>query len=514
VRIEDPLRRAARARGDHPAVVAPGGAVLSYRALDARVDGLRGRLAAAGVRRGDRVLALLHTGTALVELLHGVARIGAVLAPVDPRATCEEARWAASRIRPRLVVAVPEATDASALVAATESASLWIGGADEPVLDGAFAGEVIDGGDAAAADAGASPLDVGAAWTVVLTSGTTGRPRAVVATVGNHLASAHASAARLGVRPDDRWLACLPLHHVGGLALLVRAAVSATTVVLQRGFAVDTVLRALCDDGITQLSLVPTTLRRLLATPGASPHGLRTVLVGGARADHVLVGEARARGWPVATTYGLTEACSQVATVRPDEVIPHAGFVGAPLDGTCVRILRASGDAAAPGEVGEIAIAGPSVAAGALDAVGRIVPLASGGWLRTADRGDLDVHGCLTVLGRGDDVIVSGGENVSPDEVEGVLLAHPGVADAGVAGVPDAEWGQVVCAWIVPRGDAPTLDELRASCAARLARHKLPRRLVVLAALPRTSSGKLRRRALAASLEASASRRRPDDALG
>ncbi len=282
--------------------------------------------------------------------------------------------------------------------------------------------------------------------------------------------------------------------------MLVRAAVSATTVVLQRGFVVEDVVRALRDERITQLSLVPTTLRRLLASPGASPGALRTVLVGGARADHALVREARVRGWPAATTYGLTETCSQVATARPDEEVPHPGFVGAPLDGTRVRVVRADGEAVAAGEIGDVEVAGPTVACGALDDDGRVVPLTADGWLRTADRGTLDDRGCLTVLGRGDDVIVTGGENVTPEEIEGALLAHPRVADAGVAGIPDAEWGQTVCAWIVPRGAAPTLDELRAACAARLARHKLPRRLVVLAALPRTASGKLRRRALAASL--------------
>jgi len=128
-------------------------------------------------------------------------------------------------------------------------------------------------------------------------------------------------------------------------------------------------------------------------------------------------------------------------------------------------------------------------------------PLAPDGWLRTGDRGALDERGCLTVLGRADDVVVTGGENVAPEEVEAALLAHPRVADAGVAGVPDPEWGQAVCAFVVARpGPAPTLEELRSACAGRLAPYKLPRRLVVLDALPRTTSGKLRRRALADSL--------------
>jgi acyl-CoA synthetase (AMP-forming)/AMP-acid ligase II len=183
--------------------------------------------------------------------------------------------------------------------------------------------------------------------------------------------------------------------------------------------------------------------------------------------------------------------------------VPHEGFVGRPLDGTQVRVRREDGTLAAPGEVGDLEIAGPTIAASVLDDSGGAQPLAPEGWLRTADRGALDADGCLTVLGRADDVIVTGGENVAPEEVEGALLAHPAIADAGVAGVPDPEWGQAVCAWIVPRdGTAPSLEELRAACAGRLARHKLPRRLILTDALPRTASGKLRRRELAAALEA------------
>jgi len=476
------------------ALIAPGGEVISYGALDERVAGLQLRLRGARVEPGDRVLALLPSGTALVELLHAVARAGAVLAPLEPRSTSAEALQAASLIRPRVVLAAPAAEAVAVAVARAHGARLWCGDPD---------GAALDDAPAKRDDAVAEPrLDLDAPHTIVFTSGTTGRPRGIVLSAGNHLASARASAERLGVRADDRWLACLPLHHVGGLAVLLRAAISGSAVLLQRGFAPEAVVRALRTDGVTQLSLVPTALRRLLATPYAEPCALRVLLLGGARAEHELVGEARRRGWPVAPTYGLTETCSQVATARPDEPLPEAGFVGAPLAGTHVRIVRDDGSGAAPGEPGDIEVSGPTVARGVLGDDGTLRPLASDGWLRTADRGALDANGALIVLGRRDDVIVSGGENVAPEEVEGVLLAHPAVADAGVAGVADAEWGHVVCAWIVPRpGVAPSLEEVRRACAGRLARHKLPRRLVLVDALPRTTSGKLQRRALVASLD-------------
>ncbi|MBM4247465.1 MAG: AMP-binding protein, partial [Deltaproteobacteria bacterium] len=237
--------------------------------------------------------------------------------------------------------------------------------------------------------------------------------------------------------------------------------------------------------------------------PDAAPCALRVLLLGGARSDRALVEAARARGWPVAPTYGLTETGSQIVTARPEQAVSGDGFVGAPLDGVEVGVVAPNGRPARPGEPGVITVRGATVALGTLSDDGTLEPLAPDGWLRTADRGALDADGCVTVLGRADDVIVSGGENVTPEEVEAVLLGHPAVADAGVAGVADAEWGHVVCAWIVPRpGTEPTLTELRDGCSTRLARHKLPRRLVLVSSLPRTPSGKLKRRLLSGSLTA------------
>jgi O-succinylbenzoic acid--CoA ligase len=498
--VADWLNERARRRPSWPALVAPDGTVIPYGALEQRVAALAARLTAHGLRTGERVLALLPAGTALVELVHACTRTGVVLAPFDPRASAAEATRAAALVRPRLVVAAPGAVDAAGPAASVHGAALV------PVEPD---GSVLGSDPAAPGPRDAAPcIDLDAAHTIVFTSGTTGRPRGVVLSAGNHLASARAAAARVGAAADDRWLACLPLHHVGGLAVLLRAVIAGGCVVVQRGFDPHEVARALREDGVTQLSLVPTALRRLLDAPGAAPCALRVLLLGGARSDRALVEAARARGWPVAPTYGLTETGSQIVTARPDEPVHDDGFVGTPLDGTEVRIVAADGRPARSGEPGVITVRGATVALGTLADDGAIEPLAATGWLRTADRGVLDADGCLTVLGRADDVIVSGGENVTPEEVEAALLGHPAVADAGVAGVADAEWGQVVCAWIVPRaGVVPTLEDLREGCGARLARHKLPRRLVLVSSLPRTPSGKLKRRLLARTAEPAAQTR-------
>jgi O-succinylbenzoic acid--CoA ligase len=295
---------------------------------------------------------------------------------------------------------------------------------------------------------------------VVHTSGTTARPTPVELTHANVLANALGSAAVLGLDRDERWLCPLPLHHVGGLMVLLRSAIYATTAILDRPE------RATRDD-VTLVSLVPTQLARLLdarRTPGAR---LRTVLLGGAGADRALLERARDGGWPVAPTYGLTQACSQVTVAEPGDT----ETAGHPLPNLAVTLAAD----------GEILVRGPTVA--------------GGGTLRTGDLGRFDDRGRLLVIGRKADTIVTGGENVAPAEVEAVLREHPAVADAGVFARPHPEWGEAVTARVVLTAPASP-DELRAFAARRLARHKVPKTVEVADALPRTASGKLLRREL------------------
>lgn len=302
---------------------------------------------------------------------------------------------------------------------------------------------------------------------VLFTSGTTSAPRPVELTYDNWEANARGSAQALGLDPGERWLCALPLAHVGGLSILIRSVIYGTTAVLHERFDAERVTRALGEDGITMVSLVPTMLSRLLDAGLEHPRDLRWALLGGAAAAPALLERARHAGVPVAETYGLTEACSQAVT--------H----GRPLDGIELRI---AGD-------GEILVAGPAVARGALT---------TDGWLHTGDLGAFDERGRLTVTGRKAETVVSGGENIAPTEVEAALLAHPHVADAGVYGRPDPEWGEVVVATVVLRsGVAVTEDDLRKHCGENLARFKVPKAIEFADSLPRTPSGKLLRRALA-----------------
>jgi O-succinylbenzoic acid--CoA ligase len=474
--VPDWLERQAAVRPDHPALVTAAGS-LGFRALEARVALLARRLRAAGIGPGARVGALLGNEIPLVELVHAVPRAGAALVLLDPRLSPAEVAQQAAQARVQLVVAGAASEPAGRAAAAASGARL-------------IAVDALDKGAPVGAEPAPPVLDLDAPHTVVFTSGTAGTPKGVVLTAGNHLWSALGSAARLGAHRDDRWLACLPLTHVGGLSIVLRGAITGTTVVLHDHFEAGAVARALAVDGVTLVSLVPTALARLLPLLGAAP-ALRCVLVGGAAADPELLAAARARGLPLAPTYGLTEAASQVATAAPGD----AGLL--PLLHTSVRIRGAGGRSVAPGEAGEIQVCGPTVSPGHLAADGTLRAIATDGWLCTGDRGRLGPDGALTVLGRADDVIVTGGENVDPEEVEAALLRHPEVAEAAVAGVADPEWGQAVAAWVVPRAGAhPTLDALRAAARDHLASYKLPRHLIVVDSLPRTATGKVRRVAL------------------
>jgi O-succinylbenzoic acid--CoA ligase len=302
---------------------------------------------------------------------------------------------------------------------------------------------------------------------VMHTSGTTAAPKPIVLSDGNFFASALGSAVALGLDPGERWLCPMPLTHVGGLSIPLRSAIYATSVVLHGRFETEAVLRELMDPArrITLVSLVPTMLGRLLDAGLERPPTLRWALLGGGPIAPALLQRARAAGVPVAPTYGMTEACSQIATF------------GYPLPGVEL-ITRA----------GEIWVRGPIVAAGSAD---------GDGWLHTGDLGAFDDRGRLTISGRQSDTIVTGGENVAPAEVEAVLQEHPDVVDAGVHARADEEWGEIVVAKVVTRnGAAVDPESLRAFCATRLARYKVPKSIELVAELPRTGSGKLLRRRL------------------
>jgi O-succinylbenzoic acid--CoA ligase len=311
---------------------------------------------------------------------------------------------------------------------------------------------------------------------VVMTSGTTEAPKAVELTAGGLQAAGTGCNAALGLDAGDRWLVCLPLHHVAGLAILARAAVGGQAVVVHRGFDVGAVAAAPRRDGTTLVSLVPTTLQRLLDAH-APLDDYRRVVVGGAPLPPALRARAEAAGAPVVDAYGLSET--------------WGGFV---LDGR--PIARAEVELGAGDEIrvrGPIVLRGYRLDPGATDAA-----LDAAGWFRTGDVGAWSDDGRLRVVDRCHELVITGGVNVSPTTVETVLAEHPDVADVCVTGVPDPQWGERVVAFVVPRPGVavPTLETLRAFARGRLRAPDLPRQVVVVEAIPRTPGGKAQRRRL------------------
>jgi o-succinylbenzoate---CoA ligase len=438
--LDNWLAQRAVACPDRIAVVS-GDYEVSYAELEFEAGRAARRLAARGVRRGSTVVIELPAGLEHVVLLHALMKLGAIAYPLDTRLAADERATELERAAPALIVA--------------EGADSGLTEADLPLL-------------------GEHALDD--VCCRILTSGSSGHARPIGLTYGNHLWSAVGSAFNLGVEPTDRWLCCLPVFHVSGFSIVIRSVIYGTGAIVQDGFDVDRVAASLEGAGATVLSLVATQLSRLLEA-GVDLLPLRAVLVGGGPVPDEVLEEAIGRGATVVQTYGLTEAASQVTTLAPDEAQRKLGSAGRPLLTTHLRINE-----------GEILVQGPTVAPGVSD---------EDGWLHTGDLGHIDDEGFLYVEDRLGDVIVTGGENVIPAEIEEVLLRHDDVSDAAAVGRADDEWQEAVAAIVVLNdGALADAEELRRHCRNSLADYKVPKRFEFVDELPRSGSGKLLRRAL------------------
>ena len=455
----------------------------SYAALDDRAETLAGRLAAVGVCVDDSVAICAGTRLEFVVAVHAVQRLGAVLVPIDARGTAGEIEHRVERISPTAILC-ERGTESAVRGAATGTALSF----DEP-----------EAGATALTETDPEPFDL-PEWeladplAVLFTSGTTGEPKAVVLTLGNVLASATASAFRLGLRGDDCWHVPLSMSHMGGLAPVYRSVLYGTALSIQRDFDAESTLERLSAADATAVSIVPTMLERLLDA-GSIPE-LRFVLLGGAPCPPELLARAQERDVPVAPTYGMTETASQIATARPEEAREAPESVGYPVMFAEHSVVDGVGAPCDPGESGELVVSGPMVTPGYLDAEATADRFLNGG-LRTGDRGYRDEDGRVYVLGRADGTIVTGGENVDPNEVSAALREHPSVDDCAVVGLDDDEWGERVAALVVPADGAdPTSDELETHCRGRLAGYKLPRTIGFAGAVPRTASGTVDREAV------------------
>lgn len=503
----DPLLTAA-SRWPDALALTDAGTVWTWTQLLHEAAGLASTL---DVPRGTRIALLAEDRASTVVAIHAVRLAGGVLVPLHRRLSAPElvSQVTASRTSV-LLHDVNHADLASTLGAHT--GLRWTLGVDrrgDPHPAG-----LVD------------PLEPDAPGVVVHTSGSTASPRGVVLAYGALLASAAAWNTFLESGPMDHWLSTLSMSHVAGLGMALRPLGSGARLTIHPRFDPDEIRSALERADVTLLSLVPTQLARLLDTGGVPAHALRALLLGGGPVSGSLVRRALEEGLPVVPTYGLTEAGSGVTGLPAAEAPLAPGSVGQPLPGVRVRVVHPDGADVAPGEPGEILVGGPTLASGYDGDPAATRARFVDGWLHTRDLGAFDAHGRLWIVDRMDELIVSGGENISPAEVEAVLATHPAIADVAVVGRPDPAWGAVPVAAIALRSGhpAPTIEVLRGFARPQLAGFKLPVAVQVVPTVPRTASGKVVRREVAAMVargtggEASAERvshhiTRPDGAL-
>ncbi len=461
----DLLSEAARISPDRPALLFDE-ETISYRALERRTAAAAGRLREMGIGEGDTVAVRSGSCVAWVALAHAIPRLGAILAPLNTHWTPQELRSHLARSRAKIIIAdgeLPEGVAARALA---------IAGIDAPH---------------ASPVEGAREIDPDRPQSLIFTSGTTGASKGAILTAGNHEAAARIAVRALGMTESDRWLAALPLFHIGGLNVLYRAALARAAVILRRGFDPGEANRAIVEEGATIVSFVERMLRLALERRVGRPYprSLRAIVVGGGPVARELIASC-----PQAlASYGLTEACS-MATLAPigagSEERASSGRV---LPGIELRIVGDGGAILPPGSEGRIELRGATVMRGYLDDPQATREALRDGWLVTNDIGEIDDRGFLRVSARREDLIISGGENIYPAEIEACLLAHPRIADAAVVGIADPDWGQRPLAVVVPRIPPPSVREISGFLGERLAAYKIPR-VVFASSLPYLPTGK------------------------
>ncbi len=469
----DWLTQRARSSPDKTALIFEG-QIWSYAVLNQSAEKMARQLLACGIKPGHHVAALASNSPEYVVLIHALIKIGAVLIALNTRFTFEELNWQIEQADVEYLIY----GDAFAPFAKKLNIANFSFGqlaAQDPVddhLPEAFAFENTHA--------------------IIFTSGTTGEPKGAVLTIGNHFWSATASAFRLGLSPDDRWSLCLPLYHVGGMAIILRSCLYGTAVVLHRDFSAHQIASVIEHQAVTMISLVPTMLHRLMETSLSQLAKLRVILLGGGAASPSLIRSSLNAGLNIVTTYGLTETASQVATSTLENVAEKIGRAGKPLMFTQLQIESPAGQALPDGEIGEIVVSGPTVMQGYYRRPDATRSVLHNGYLRTGDMGYLDADGDLWVIQRRTDLIVSGGENVYPSEVESVLEQHPDIREACVIGLEHAVWGQQVAAAVVlHHTQVLSSDTVQQHCRTLLAGYKIPRVIQIVNTIPRTASGKI-----------------------
>jgi fatty-acyl-CoA synthase len=488
--IPDWLQRQSELRGDRVALVLPeSGERITYRALSDGAARVAGGLATLGVGAGDRVAVLALNGLPFLELLFACARLRAILVPLNYRLSEAELLWVAASAQPGTICyEQPFEAQARAVASAT--------GARPIAIEGAGAGEIEYRTLRESEPLAPAPVEMEAPWCILYTGGTTGRPKGAVLTHGSMLWNAVNTNLSWSLRDDDVAPVFTPMFHTGGLNVFaLPLLLLGGTLVVPRRFEREQALRCIVEERVTLLFLVPTMYQMLADTPGfegADLSAVRWAISGGAPCPDRLHDIYSRRVRVFKQGYGLTEVGPNNFATPDEDAARKRGSIGRPSLFIRTRVVDASGRDLPAGEVGELLLSGPGVCAGYWHNPEDTAAALDGEWFRTGDLVRYDDEGYYYIVDRKRDLIVTGGENVYPAEVEEVLYGHPAVGEVAVVGVPDLLWGETVVAVVAARPGLEVSDaELAGACRARLASYKVPRRFEIWTSLPKSAAGKI-----------------------
>lgn len=471
------LSKQAELKPNQVAIELVDGRTMTFKELCHQSKSYAKKLAQFGISKGSHVGVLSTNHQSMVVTIHALSYLGAVIVLLNTKLTARELQYQIDDAEISTLLYLDAQAEKATHIQTNKMKSFTeinsYAEKEQPLQE---------------------EINLNEPFTIIYTSGTTGFPKGVIHTYGNHWWSAIGSALNLGLSHEDKWLAVLPFFHVGGLSILLKSAIYGMPVYVMEKFDKSLFQQAIMEKGVTIASVVTVMLQRLLndLDDKGYPNTFRCMLLGGGPAPEPVLHQAKDASIPVFQSYGLTETSSQIVTLSPPDALQKLGSAGKPLSPAQLKI-----DADRPNEVGEIYVKGPMVTKGYFKNDEANEKSIRNGWLRTGDLGYLDEEGFLYVVDRRSDLIISGGENVYPSEIESYLMEIPGVSEVGVTGIKHNEWGEVPVAFIVKKeGTSISKNDIINFSKENIASYKRPKDIYFVTELPRNASNKIVRHKL------------------